>query len=131
MSHRSKLVIAGALVLLAVACGAWAWFLSGKTLDDADKWSSVMAGFTGVILGASGLIIGVLALRQPAGTDQQASPPGPGSRNIEVGQDNHGVIITGDNNNVGQQSSVSTYHVNLQDAKGVQVGDDNTQINHW
>jgi hypothetical protein len=98
MSRRSKLVIAVALVLLAVACGAWAWFLSGKTLNDADKWSSIMAGFAGLLLGAGGLLTGVLALRQTAGTDKQTPPPEPGSRNVDVRRDNHGVIITGDHN---------------------------------
>jgi hypothetical protein len=130
VSRRVKLVIAVALVLLAVTCGGWGWFLSGKTLDDADKWSSIMAGFAGLILGSGGLITGVLALRQPAGTDQQAWPPQPGSRSVKIGQDNHGVVITGDNNTC-SQSTASKYRVNLQGAKGVQVGDDNTQINHW
>jgi hypothetical protein len=88
MSRRSKLLIAGALVLLAVACGAWAWFLSGKTLNDADKWSSIMAGFAGLLLGAGGLLTGVLALRQTAGTDKQTPPPEPGSRNVDVRRDN-------------------------------------------
>jgi hypothetical protein len=116
-------------VLLAVACGGWAWFLSGKTLDDADKWSSVMAGFAGVALGIGGLITGVLALPQPAKTEQQASPSHPSSRNVEVSGDNHGTVITGDNNNVSTQSSTGKYHVNLQGAEGVQIGDNNNQTN--
>jgi hypothetical protein len=105
------------------------WFLSGKTLDDADRWSSVMASFAGVILGIGGLIIGVLALRQPAKTEQQASPSHPSSRNVEVSRDNHGTVITGDNNNVRQQTTAGKHHVNLQGAEGVQIGDANTQTN--
>lgn len=101
MSRRTKLVIAVALVLLAAACGGWAWFLSGKTLNDADKWSSVMIGFTSVILGAGGLLIGLLALHQPARTASQAPPARSGSGNVRVGRDNSGVIITGDHNQVG------------------------------
>jgi hypothetical protein len=120
-------LFAGTFLVLAAACGEWAWFLSGKTLDEADKWSSVMAGSAGAILGAGGL----LALRQPPRTDQQASPPQPGSRNVEVGRDNHGTVISGDNNNVRQGSTTGKYHVNLQGAEGVQIGDDNTQINRW
>jgi hypothetical protein len=41
---------------------------AAASLDDADKWSSVLAGVASVVVGVPGLVVGVMALRQPAGS---------------------------------------------------------------
>lgn len=113
MSARTKFLIAGFLVLLAMACGGWVWFLAGKTLDDADKWSSVMAGIVGLTLGVGGLLTGMLALRQPM-ADHRASPPQPRSRNVEAGED------VGKNDHFGPQPTADNRYVDLERATVVQ-----------
>jgi uncharacterized membrane protein len=105
VSRRAKWITVTALLACAAACASWAWFLARQGLDRADKWSSVMAGFAAVILGVLGLVGGWVAGRQPttpAPTDAQARH-GTGSRSVDVGGDNSGVIVTGDDNTVEQR----------------------------
>lgn len=62
MTRRTKSLIALTLMASGAGIGAWAWFLSGKTLQEAGNWSSVLAGFTAVTFGLAGLLVAVLAL---------------------------------------------------------------------
>ena len=83
----------GGLVVFA-GFGVWSWFLAGRTLETADRWSSVLSGFVAL----AGLVMSVLALARsrPAG----AADPSDG-RNVQVGGDaSNAVIVTGDNSPV-------------------------------
>jgi hypothetical protein len=105
MTRSTKLVIAGALLVSGVGCGIWAWFLAGKTVDVADQWSSVAAGFAALLLGLPSLVIAVLALRNaappsPALPGPAAAVPRVGPRGVSVGGSVSAPIVTGDHNRV-------------------------------
>jgi uncharacterized membrane protein len=105
VSRRAKWIVAVVLLACAGACASWARFLAEQGLEKADKWSSVMAGFAAIVLGVLGLVAGWMAGRRPttpAPTDAQARH-GTGSRSVDVGGDNSGVIVTGDDNTVEQR----------------------------
>jgi hypothetical protein len=96
VGRSAKIVIAVTLVVVGVGCGVWAWFLLPQSLDDADKWSSVLAGVVSVVVGVPGLVIGVMALRQPAGSS--GSRMAVGNRGVAVGGEVKAPIVTGDHN---------------------------------
>jgi hypothetical protein len=105
VTRSAKLVIAVALLLSSLGCGIWAWFLAGKTLDVANQWSSVAAGFAALLLGLPSLVIAVLSLRSAA--PPSPAQPGPaaaasrvGPRGVSVGGSVSAPIVTGDNNRV-------------------------------
>jgi hypothetical protein len=81
-------------------------FLAGKTLDIADQWSSVAAGFAALLLGLPSLVIAVLALRSAAAPPSPVLPgpadaaPRVGPRGVNVGGSVSAPIITGDNNTI-------------------------------
>lgn len=73
-------------VAVFAGCGLWAWFLAGKTLDIADKWSSVLAGCAAL----AGLVLSGLALLLNRGDG------GGGSRSVHIGGDASGTFTMGD-----------------------------------
>jgi hypothetical protein len=110
MSRTRRWTLAGVLLILALACGGWAWFLAGRPLSERDQWSSVLGGFAGVVFGVLGLVVAVLALRQPPAVqppDDAPAPeappsprPGSGDRSVTVRGSNDGIIVTGDGNRI-------------------------------
>jgi hypothetical protein len=89
-----------------------------------------MAGFAGLGPGG-GLLAESLALHHPVGTDRDSSLSQTGARTVEVCGGNHAPIVTGDNNTVHVQDPADVHRVDLRGTKGAQIGDDNTQVNHW
>ncbi|MFF3855821.1 hypothetical protein [Micromonospora sp. NPDC002575] len=109
LTFRTKSVLALALIACAAGIGGWVWFLSGKTLQEADSWSSVFAGFAAVAFGLVGVLMGILTLRGPrdtsiSGTPEPASPAT--DRSVRVEGDVEAPVITGDDNVVVQPKSV-------------------------
>jgi hypothetical protein len=95
---RNNLLVSGrrvaaiTLLVIAVATGAWAWFLAGRGLEDMDRWSSVLAGLVGLAFGIAAVVLGVLSLRG------RGAPTG--GAGVSVGGDVTGAIVTGDHNEV-------------------------------
>lgn len=63
MARRVKLVTALVPILLCAGLSGWAWYLSGRSLQEADNASSVLGGFAAVVFGVTGVLLGVAALR--------------------------------------------------------------------
>jgi len=59
-----KVLVAIALFLAGAAIASWVMFLISQGLSRADQWSSVGGFIASVVLGASGLVIAWLALKQ-------------------------------------------------------------------
>lgn len=88
--RRHSWAWSGAGLAVFAAFGAWAWFLAGKTLDVADRWSSVLSSFAAL----AGLVVAVLALVLGRG---RASATPVGERGVAIGGDApDATIITGD-----------------------------------
>jgi len=72
-----------ASVAMFTGCGLWAWFLAGRTLDVADRWSSVLASFAAL----AGLVMSALVLLLGGGG---------GARSVHIGGDATGIFTMGD-----------------------------------
>lgn len=108
------------MVALGAGLGGWAWFLSGRSLQEATDWSGILAGFAAIVFGVAGLAVGLLALRPPAPPTVPASPSPPipptppapapaagtgpdmppGDRSVRIGGNVTGVVVAGDDNTV-------------------------------
>lgn len=93
------------LILLCGGLAGWAWYLSGRSLQDAGNASSVLGGFAAVVFGVTGVVLGVAALRQTtqqAGHDQGAGGNGPvmGDRAVYVPGSFRGNVFTGDHTTI-------------------------------
>lgn len=104
--------IAAVVVLAACLAAGLLWFfadpldLPDQVLQVLDQRASVVGMFTGMTLGAAGLVVAVVALRAqlraehiPAQAEQQATPPTVSASDegaVVLGGDNPGIISTGD-----------------------------------
>ncbi|MEV5819602.1 hypothetical protein ABUL04_08570 [Micromonospora harpali] len=109
MAFRTKSLLALASTVCAAGMGGWAWFLSGKTLQEADNWSSVFAGFAAVAFGVAGVVLSILSLRGPRDAsspevNESAAPAT--TRSVRVEGDVDAPVITGDDNVVVQRKPV-------------------------
>ncbi|MER6175147.1 hypothetical protein [Streptosporangium sp. NPDC001681] len=106
MTRRKKSAIALMLITFCLGCGVWTWFLSGRPLEEADSWSSILSGFAGLAFGVSGLVFGLLAIRDSPPTTPEphgrpaTSKPDSATGSIRIDGDVHGPVIYGDNNTV-------------------------------
>lgn len=79
-----------AAVLAAAALAGWAVFLSGRSLEDADRWASVVGFFVNALLTAGSLVLARRSLRGPAA----AAVDRPGAGAVRVGGHSRGPIST-------------------------------------
>lgn len=103
---RLKAVAGTALLLCFVGGGGWFWFLSGRTLEDADRLSSILAGFASLLFGLTGVAFGYAAMHQRHGSKRELVGPAsyavtptaaekPAEPPTYVGGDVHGPLVTG------------------------------------
>ncbi|MEU1385953.1 MULTISPECIES: hypothetical protein [unclassified Nonomuraea] len=112
------MAIIAVVVLAACLAGGVLWFfadplhLPDQVLQVLDQRASVVGMFTGMALGAAGLVVAVVALRAQVRADRRsaagtapgtpAAEPGTprasvsGERSIAVGGDNSGIVSTGE-----------------------------------
>lgn len=104
MTRRVKLVTALVLILLGGGLGGWAWYLSGRSLQEADNASSVLGGVAAVVFGVIGVVLGMAALRQTKQAAQGQAAGGNGSvigdRAVSVAGGVRGHVITGDHTTI-------------------------------
>ncbi|PRY44853.1 hypothetical protein [Umezawaea tangerina] len=110
MTRRRRLAAALVLVLLCAGLGVWAWYLSGRSLADADSASSVLGGFAAVVFGVAGVAIGLAALRRAEPDD---GTPVSGDRAVSVRGSVGGHVVTGDHTTITGWSPRATWVVGL------------------
>ncbi|MDR8413141.1 hypothetical protein MTP10_30965 [Nonomuraea sp. 3-1Str] len=103
--------IAGVAVLAICLAAALLWFfadplhLPDQVLEVLDQRASVVGMFTGMAMGAAGLVVAAVALRaqlragqNPPAAGQSTAPavPAAGGRAVALDGDNFGIISTGD-----------------------------------
>ncbi|MEV6306858.1 RIP homotypic interaction motif-containing protein [Actinoplanes sp. NPDC051861] len=109
-------------VFLVAGVGGVIVFLTSEGLDRAEKWISISVGIGSLLLGAFGAVLAWKSWRHSIATTTAGTPPPHG--HPQPG----GVPQAG---GTAPAAPVSPEGINLSNAKGVQIGDHNTQNNKF